>query len=70
MDAPYQTTTRYPQSLVFAGFNLDRIGRWIGERRRIARTVRELETYSDRELADMGLSRTDIPAVARGELRR
>jgi uncharacterized protein YjiS (DUF1127 family) len=26
---------------------------------------RELETYTDRELADMGLSRSDLPQVAR-----
>ena len=34
------------------------------------RVARELSLLSDRELADFGLSRGDIPAVARGELRR
>ena len=28
-------------------------------------TVRELNTLTDRELADLGIARTDIPAVAR-----
>jgi uncharacterized protein YjiS (DUF1127 family) len=37
------------------------------ERRRIAR---ELETYSDEELAELGFSRLDIPAVASGNYRR
>jgi len=37
------------------------------ERRRIER---ELGTYSDRELAELGITRTDIPAIARGEFRR
>lgn len=38
-----------------------------GERRRIAR---ELSTYSDDELAELGFSRVDIPAVAAGTYRR
>lgn len=37
------------------------------ERRRVAR---ELETYSDEELAELGFSRLDIPAVAAGTYRR
>ncbi|HEX3982727.1 MAG TPA: hypothetical protein VHX12_03445 [Acidisoma sp.] len=37
------------------------------ERRRIAR---ELSTYSDGELAELGFSRFDIPAVAAGTFRR
>jgi uncharacterized protein YjiS (DUF1127 family) len=37
------------------------------ERRRIAR---ELSTYSDSELAELGFSRLDIPAVAAGTYRR
>lgn len=37
------------------------------ERRRI---TRELETYSDDELSELGLSRFDIPAVAAGTYRR
>lgn len=37
-----------------------------GERRRI---TRELGTYSNRELAELGLSRMDIPAIAAGNYR-
>jgi len=37
------------------------------ERRRI---IRELETYSDDELAELGFGRFDIPAVAAGTYRR
>jgi uncharacterized protein YjiS (DUF1127 family) len=33
------------------------------------RVARELSLMSDRELADFGLNRGDIPRVARGELR-
>ena len=33
------------------------------------RVARELSLLSDRELADFGLSRGDIPVVARGEFR-
>jgi uncharacterized protein YjiS (DUF1127 family) len=37
------------------------------ERNRISR---ELSTYSDDELGELGLSRCDIPAVAAGTFRR
>jgi uncharacterized protein YjiS (DUF1127 family) len=37
------------------------------ERRRIAR---ELSTYTDAELGELGFSRYDIPAVAAGTFRR
>ncbi|MCB8880825.1 hypothetical protein ACELLULO517_11320 [Acidisoma cellulosilytica] len=39
----------------------------VGERRRISR---ELMTYSDDELAELGFSRFDIPAIASGSYRR
>ncbi len=39
----------------------------VNERRRIAR---ELSTYSDDELAELGFSRFDIPAIATGAYRR
>jgi uncharacterized protein YjiS (DUF1127 family) len=35
-----------------------------------ARIRRELETYSDRELADLGIGRADIEAVASGQFTR
>ena len=34
------------------------------------RVMAELGRFTDRQLADLGLTRGDIPAVARGELRR
>ena len=40
------------------------------QRRETARIIRELETHSDRELAELGLNRGDITAVARGTYRR
>jgi uncharacterized protein YjiS (DUF1127 family) len=39
-------------------------------RRDIAQVVRELDMYSDRELAELGLGRGDILDVARGTYRR
>ncbi|SMF29629.1 protein of unknown function [Tistlia consotensis] len=37
-------------------------------RARIARIVRELESYSDRGLADLGVARCDIPRIARASV--
>ena len=34
-------------------------------RARAAQVRRELDAYTDRELADLGLSRSDIPGLAR-----
>ena len=34
------------------------------------RAERELEAMTDRELADLGVSRRDIPLVVRGLIRR
>jgi uncharacterized protein YjiS (DUF1127 family) len=39
-------------------------------RRKRARELRELYRLSDRELLDMGLSRSDFPAIAKGTYRR
>ena len=36
------------------------------QRREVARITHELSGYTDRELAGLGLSRSDIPDVARG----
>lgn len=43
-----------------------RLVAWWDERRRIARTVAELDQLSDAELNDIGISRADILDVARG----
>lgn len=39
------------------------------KRREQARIEHELKQYSDRELADLGMSRSEIPFIARGGLR-
>jgi uncharacterized protein YjiS (DUF1127 family) len=41
-----------------------------GRRRALARQMRELYQSSDRELWDMGLSRSDLPQIAKGTHRR
>jgi uncharacterized protein YjiS (DUF1127 family) len=43
---------------------------WRAEQRKRARIARELATYTDRELFDLGISRGDIPAIVRGTYRR
>lgn len=48
----------------------DRFAAWNERRRTIARITRELNTYTERQLADLGLSRGDIPDVARGRITR
>ena len=63
-------------ALAQVGFDATRraiVRRWyrsVAQRQRIARYMRELEAYSNRELAELGLDRCDIPAVARGTYRR
>lgn len=47
----------------------ERIAAWWDERRRIARTIAELEQLSDAELNDIGISRADIARVARRSAR-
>ena len=37
--------------------------------KRYSRTVSELESLSSRELADLGISRSDIPRLAREAVR-
>jgi len=45
------------------------IARLFGEWRRYGVAVHELSHLSDRELADIGISRSDIQRVARGRAR-
>ena len=40
------------------------------QRAEVFRITQELASCSDRQLADLGLCRSDIPAVARGTYRR
>ncbi len=47
-----------------------RLRRWTARRNEVARVRVELESYTDRQLVDLGISRSDIPAIAAGEWRR
>lgn len=42
---------------------------WLEKRRRVAVAIRELSWHTDRELADLGVSRGDIVALAEGRSR-
>ena len=44
---------------------IDKISTAVGRWRRYQEIVNELEAYSDRELADIGILRSDIPNVAK-----
>ena len=46
------------------GHLLQRVGSWFGEQRRYRQTMNELSALTDRELDDIGLSRSDIESVA------
>ena len=50
---------------MFVTYTLARLQAYLSYRRRYHQTVRELSGLSDRELADLGFSRFEIPAVAR-----
>jgi uncharacterized protein YjiS (DUF1127 family) len=57
----------------FAHAVADRRGRfnaWREKRAYRARIARELDSYTDRELFDLGIQRADIPAVLNGTFRR
>jgi uncharacterized protein YjiS (DUF1127 family) len=47
-----------------------RLGAAWAARRKTARDLRQLDLCTDRELWDMGLSRSDFPAIIRGTYRR
>jgi uncharacterized protein YjiS (DUF1127 family) len=74
MDAPYNLTTGLPEQVSFRALNVGRsagglfarIGAWFAEQRRIDEITRTLNRRTDRQLADMGLTRDDIRNVARG----
>ena len=48
----------------------ERFGAWRAKMAYRARIARELNTYTDRELFDLGIQRGDIPAVINGTFRR
>ena len=43
---------------------------YTARRRERAQIIRELGAYTDRELAELGFYRQDIPAIANGTYRR
>ena len=76
MDAPYDITNGRIEpvsfQIFFAGWSNAgaRVRAWLTTRREIADATWRLEALGERELADIGVTRADIPAVARGHLRR
>lgn len=50
---------------MFAG-----IGAWYARRRAASAAFRELSELTDRELADLGIARADIPSVVKGKFVR
>jgi uncharacterized protein YjiS (DUF1127 family) len=44
--------------------------RYVQAWRQYGEAVRELSNLNDRELADLGITRTDIPHVAWGQIKR
>ncbi len=46
-----------------------RLKRWAEDRAVRHRLERELQSHSDRDLAELGMSRSDIPDVIRGTFR-
>ncbi len=63
--APAQRRVRVAWALAASFEVSQRIFAYLAERRRVARTVAQLEGLSDRMLADIGLQRCDITRVAR-----
>ncbi len=46
------------------------VGKTLEQRRVRARARHELEAYSDRQLMDLGVSRSDIPSIVDGTFAR
>jgi uncharacterized protein YjiS (DUF1127 family) len=76
MDAPYDFTNGRIEPVSFQFFSTawSRTGAclaaWMAARMEISAVTWRLESLGERELADIGVTRADIPAVARGHLRR
>ncbi len=68
----------YQDFIAHGGFHpMQGLGAWLSrrlatfiERRRHAREMADLAAYSDRELWDLGLSRSDLMSVDRGTFHR
>jgi uncharacterized protein YjiS (DUF1127 family) len=72
MDTPYNIATGQVEPVSFPSLPnlLGGLRAWRNERRRMAEITRELNSYSDAELNDLGLRRGDIADVARGRYSR
>ncbi len=68
----FASLTTQPRS-GHAGVGFGSIGarfkRWADDRAVRRRLERELQSHSDRDLAELGMSRSDIPDVIRGTFR-
>ena len=63
-------TSLFAQAVrAWAGFQTRRAARWADTARR-DRIARELATYTDRDLQDLGISRDNIPDIIAGTFRR
>ena len=62
------TYATYPESTTL--HPLVRLARWFTARRQAARIESDLESLSDETLADIGVSRSEIHAIAYGQLRQ
>ena len=57
-------------AVAWLGVQLHRLGAAWMARRRAARELEELFQRTDYELRDMGISRSDLPAIMQGTYRR
>jgi uncharacterized protein YjiS (DUF1127 family) len=57
-------------AMAWLGVQLHRLGAAWTARRRAARELEELFQRTDYELRDMGISRSDFPAIMQGTYRR
>lgn len=62
---PWQRLPGDAAFILALGGLIERIEGWRDRRRRQLQVYRELKAYSDRELNELGLSRRDIPRIAR-----
>ena len=73
ISSSFGSATAQVRGRASVGTMLQQLGmRWQRARaqdREIARITRELQGYTDRQLVDLGMSRADIPDVARGTFR-
>ena len=71
-DAAVEATDFLGFATLFRGIRL--LARAMAERRVVRREherlARELSTYTDRELGELGFSRADLPMIAAGVYRR